>query len=142
MADDDGYFKLLDKGQDFMSAAPEDLLRQMLHGAPADQPPAIGAVTTVTTAVVAGGKYDAGISWGIEMAQLVEEVTKSPTYFLLDAYGTFGQVTWLSGAADLAAADAASDAINSNDKYMTRLGDAGELFVPGSGHRRLMTRIA
>ena len=80
----------------------QDLLRQTLHGSPGDVAPPIGAVTTVTTAVVAGGQYDAGISWGVEMAQLVEEITKLPTMFLLDSYGTFGQVTWLNGAPDLA----------------------------------------
>jgi hypothetical protein len=142
LAEDDGYFKLLDDGQEFLTEAPQDTLRQALHGGPADAPPPIGAVTTVTTAVVAGGKYDDGVSWGVEMAQLVEEVTKNPTLFLLDAYGTFGQVTWLSGAPDLAAADAANDAINANDKYMKSLGDVGDLFVPASGHRSLVTRIA
>jgi hypothetical protein len=142
LVEDDGYFDLLDEGQEFLAEAPEDFFRQALHGSPGEAAPPVGAVSTVTTAVVAGGRYDQGISWGIEMAQLVEEVTKLTTVFLLDSYGTFGQVTWLTGAPDLAAADAASEAINSNDKYMKRLGDAGELFVPGSGQRRLMTRIA
>jgi hypothetical protein len=142
LADDEGYFSLLDAGQEFLTTPAEDFLRQPLHGSPGEAPPAIGAVTTVTTAVVAGGKYDDGVAWGIEMAQLVEEVTKMPTLFLLDSYGTFGQVTWLSGAPDLASADAASNAINGNDKYMKRLGDVGDLFVPASGHRSLVTRIA
>jgi hypothetical protein len=142
LLDDDGYFALLDQGQEFLAAPAEDVLRQPLHGAPTGDGPPIGAVATVTTAVVAGGKYDAGIGWGIEMAQLVEEVTKLPTMFLLDSYGTFGQVTWLSGAPDLASADAASQTINANDKYMKRLGDVGDLFVPGSGRRGLVTRIA
>ena len=142
LADDDGYFKMLNDGEDFLTTPAEDFLRQALQGGPGPNPPAIGAVTTVTTAVVAGGQYEAGVSWGIEMAQLVEEITKLPTMFLLDAYGTFGQVTWLSGAPDMAAADTASDAINANDKYMKRLGDAGDLFVPSSGHRGLVTRIA
>jgi len=142
LAQDDGYFDLLDEGQEFLREAPQDVFRQTLHGSPGEQPAPIGAVSTLTTAVVAGGKYDQGISWGIEMAQLVEEITGQRTMFLVDGYGTFGQVTWLSGAPDLAAADAAGAAVNANDKYMTRLGDAGELFVPGSGQRRLMTRIA
>jgi hypothetical protein len=142
LAEDEGYFSLLDEGQEFLTTAPEDFLRQALHGGPADTPPPIGAVTTVTTAVVAGGKYDDGMAWGVEMAQLVEEVTKMPTMFLLDSYGTFGQVTWLSGAPDLATADAAGEAINANDKYMKRLGDVGDLFVPASGRRSLVTRIA
>ena len=142
LADDDGYFNLLDDGQEFLTEAPQDFIRQALHGSPGAEAPPIGAVSTVTTAVVAGGQYDHGVSWGIEMAQLVEEITKQPTMFLLDSYGTFGQVTWLSGAPDLETADAAGDAINANDKYMKRLGDAGDLFVPASGQRRLMTRIA
>jgi hypothetical protein len=142
LVDDDGYFDLLDEGQEFLAEPAQDFFRQALHGSPGDEGPPVGAVSTVTTAVVAGGQYDHGVTWGIEMAQLVEEITGRTTMFLLDAYGTFGQVTWLSGAPDLAAADAAGAAINANDKYLKRLGDAGELFVPGSGHRRLMTRIA
>jgi hypothetical protein len=142
LAEDEGYFKLLADGAEFLSTPAEDFLRQALHGGPADAPPAVGAVATVTTAVVAGGKYDQGVTWGVEMAQLVEEVTKLPTLFLLDSYGTFGQVTWLSGAPDLATADAAGEAINANDKYMTRLGDVGDLFVPASGRRSMVTRIA
>jgi hypothetical protein len=142
LADDDGYFDLLDEGQEFLHHPAQDVFRQALHGSPGDEAPPIGAVSTVTTAVVAGGQYDHGVTWGIEMAQLVEEITKRTTMFLLDSYGTFGQVTWLSGAPDLATADAANEAINANDKYLKRLGDAGELFVPASGHRRLMTRIA
>lgn len=142
LAEDDGYFAMLEEGQQFMAEPPEDFFRETLHGAPSDEAPPLGAVSTVTTAVVAGGKYDQGISWGIEMAQLVEEITKRTTMFLLDSYGTFGQVTWISGAPDLAAADADNAAVNANDKYMKRLGDAGELFVPSSGQRRLMTRIA
>lgn len=139
---DDGYFEMLAKGRDFLTAPAEDFLRQALHGGPAQEAPPIGAVTTVTTAVVAGGKYDDGVAWGIDMAQLVEEITKLPTFFLLDTYGTFGQVTWLSGAPDLASADVAAGAVNTNDKYMKALGDVGELFVPGSGRRGLATRVA
>ena len=76
------------------------------------------------------------------MAELVQQVTKLRTLFLVDSYGTFGQVTWLTGAPDLATADAAGEAINNNPDYLKRLSDVGDLFVPGSGQRRMVTRIA
>jgi len=142
LIEDEGYHAMVEKGQEFITAPPQDLLREVMHGAPTGQAPPLGAVGTVTTAVMAGGKYSDAISWSIEMAELVEEVTKMPTGFLVDAYGTFGQVTWISVAPDAATADATAAAINGNDQYLKRLGDVGELFVPASGHRGLVTRIA
>ena len=138
---DDGYFDMLDKGEAFVTTPAEDTLREALFGGPTGDPPPIGAVTTLTTAVIAGGQYTDGVAWGIGMAQLVEEVTNLPTIFLMDSFGTFGQVTWLSGAPDAAASDAANAALsNGNDEYMKRLGAVGELFVPSSGHRGQATR--
>ncbi len=142
LATDDGYHTLIEKGQEFVTDPPSDFLREAVHGGPADAAPPIGAVTTVTTAVIGNGRYSDAIGWGIEMAQLVEQVSGAPTMFLVDSYGTFGQVTWLSGAADMAAADKAGQAINADAEYMKRLGDAGDLFVPASGDRGLVTRIA
>ncbi|HEY5154356.1 MAG TPA: hypothetical protein VIJ47_06450 [Acidimicrobiales bacterium] len=142
LADDDGFFDMVDKGQEFMVAPPMDQLRQAVHGEPTDTPPPIGSVTTVTTAVVANGQYVEAAAWGVEMALLTQEISGLPTMFLIDSYGTFGQVTWLSGAPDLAASDAAGEAINANPDYLKRLGDVGDLFVPASGQRRMATRIA
>ena len=142
LADDDGYFDMVDKGQEFIVEPPNDMFRQSINGEPASTPPPVGSVTTVTTAVVANGKYAEAGAWGVEMAELVQKVTNLPTLFLVDSYGTFGQVTWLSGAPDLATADAAGEAINTNPDYLKRLSDVGDLFVPGSGQRRLVTRIA
>ena len=142
LAEDDGYFDMVDKGQEFIVEPPYDMLRQSINGDPAGDPPPPGSVTTVVTSVVANGKYaEAGV-WGVEMAELVQQVTKLRTLFLVDSYGTFGQVTWLTGAPDLATADAAGEAINNNPDYLKRLSDVGDLFVPGSGQRRMVTRIA
>jgi hypothetical protein len=142
LATDDGYHSLIEKGQEFVTDAPSDFLRQAIHGEPGPTAPPIGAVTTVTTAVVGNGRYAEAMAWGVEMAQLVEQVSGAPTLFLVDSYGTFGQVTWLTGAADMAAADAAGEAINANADYMKRLSDVGDLFVPASGDRALVSRIA
>ena len=142
LVEDDGYYAMVDKGQEFMTDAPVDLLREAVHGTPSDTPPPIGSITTVVTAVVGNGHYVEAGAWGVEMATLVQELSGLPTMFLVDAFGTFGRVTWLTGAPDLAAADAANAAINANTDYLKRLSDVGDLFVPGSGDRRMVTRIA
>jgi hypothetical protein len=134
MVEDNGYFDMVEP--------PQDLLRRVLHGTPGPTPSPLGAVTAVTTAVVANGQYAEAAAWGIEMAQLVEEVTNQPSLFLANAYGTFGEVAWLSGSPDLATADAAGDAIQADPDYLKRLSDIGDLFVPGSGRQALVTRIA
>jgi hypothetical protein len=141
LLDDDGYHSLIDEGTELLAGPPEDALRQIVYGERREVP-AVGAVTTVTTAIMAGGRYGDALPWGTEMAQLVEEIIKMPTLFLADVYGTFGQVTWLSTAPDLASADTASQAINLDEEYLKRLGDVGDLFVPGSGQRALATRVA
>ncbi len=138
----DGYWDLIARGQEYVSAPAQDMLRQAVHGGPGDEPPPLGAATTVTTAVAAGGKLVEVMAWGAKMAAHVEQVTGLPTMFLADTYGTFGQVTWLSGAPDMATADQAGEALNGDAAYLERLGDIGELFVPASGHRGLAVRIA
>jgi hypothetical protein len=142
LAADDGYHALVDAGTELVPEAPRDLLRRAVFGEPGSEPPPPGSVTSVTTAVVANGNYAEATAWGIEMAELVQQITNQATMFLMDAYGTFGQVTWLSGAPDLAAADAAAEAIQADPDYIKRLADVGDLFIPGSGEQRLVTRIA
>lgn len=140
MADAD-YMSKVAEAQGMAGAPSEDSLAQPIHGEPGDPPP-VGSLATITTAVIANGAYATAIGWGVEMAQLGGEITGMPTMFLMNAFGTFGQVTWISVAADAAAADAAGTAVNSNADYMTKLGDIGDLFVPASGHRSVATRIA
>ena len=141
LADDADYMAKLATGATMGGGAAEDSLMQPLHGEMGDPPP-VGSVATVTTAVVGNGAYADAIGWGIEMAQLVESIGGTPTIFGMSAFGTFGQVAWINVAADAAAADAAGQAVNSNADYMGRLSAIGGLFVPASGHRSLAIRVA
>lgn len=142
LATDDGYFEKVAAAGDMIASPPEDRLRRLLHGERASTPPPIGAVSTVTTAIMANGRYEKAMGWGVEMATFVEKLTHLPTYFLLDSYGTFGAVTWIVGAPDLASADAAGDLLDSNHDYLKRIDEAEKLFVPGSGRRAMFARIA
>lgn len=140
---DPSYHALVGRAADWVVAPPQDFLRGFVYGGPAEggRPP-LGAVAVMTTAVAAGGKYAEAFAWGVDIAQHVERVSAMPIAFLADSYGTFGQMTWISIAPDDAAADAADAAINSDPDYLQRLGGVGDLFVPGSGHRSELVRIA
>ncbi len=138
---DADYMAKLGAGAAMGGGMAEDTLLQPLHGELGDPPP-VGSVATVTTAVVGNGAYADAVGWGIETAQLVESISGTPTVFGMSAFGTFGQVTWINIAADAAAADAAGQAVNANADYMGRLSAIGGLFVPASGHRALAIRVA
>ena len=141
MLGDAEYMAKLATGATMGGGAAEDSLMQPLHGEMGDPPP-VGSVATVTTAIVGNGAYADAIGWGIEMAQLVESITGTPSVFGMSAFGTFGQVAWISVSADAAAADASGRAVNANADYMGRLSAVGDLFVPASGHRSLAIRVA
>lgn len=142
LLDDDGYDDMLRRGSDFIHAPAVDMLRELVHGELGDEVPPIGAVSMMTTATISNGKYEEGVTWGAEMAAHVQSITNLRSFFLRDVFGTFGQVTWLVGAPDMAGIDTATAAINADLDYLKRIGDVGDMFVTGSGRQGMSTRIA
>lgn len=138
---DSEYMDKLRGGMHLVAAPAMDSLATPLYGELGDPPP-VGSYAGITSAVIANGQYGAALAWGVEMAQHVESVTGNRGMFLSNRYGEFGGVTWISGAADAAAADAARAAVDADDSYLDRLNDVGTLFLPGSGQQGLVNRIA
>ena len=141
LADDAGYQAKLAKGADIMVGAPQDSLATPLHGDLGDPPP-VGSMAVVTNAVIANGQYAEAVGWGIEVAQHVTSLTGMPIGLMMQEYGTFGQLTWIGVGADAGAVDASAAAMNSDAEYIKMLSAAGNLFVPGTGQRSLVTRVA
>ena len=140
---DDAYHSLVDKGQEFVTAPGQDTLRQLIHAeSPSPTPPPVGASATVITATPNSGQIAKALAWGVEITTIYSRVTGTPASFFADAYGTFGQLTWITPHADVAAADAANDALQANPEYLASIDGAGSLFVPGSGIQTLASRIA
>lgn len=143
LASNAGYLEQLARGQEFAGATPaEDVLRQLLHpteltgeGAPA------GSFAEAITAVPAAGHVVDVMGWGVEVANLATRITGVPVTFWSDAYGRFGQVTWLIVYPDAAAVDAANGELNASSEYISSVDQAGGLFEPGSGERALFSRI-
>lgn len=139
---DPGYHERLAAGQQFDGGPATDSLAQPILGELGDASPPVGSVAMVTTATMNAGRYGKGIAWGIDIAKHVSAVGGMPTMFLTGSFGQFGSVAWIAVAPDMAAVDAAGAAVNSDPAYLGMLDDAGDLFLPGSGNRVLMTRIA
>jgi len=142
MAGDAEFAALVAKGAAWSTGAPVDQLRESLSGGtPAGSPP-VGSVATVTTAVMNGGKYAAAVGWGLEVAALVEKITGMPVNLSTGMFGEMGQLAWIGITPDAATADAANAKISADAEYLAKLDGAGDLFVPGSAHRRLSVRMA
>ncbi len=141
LAGDEKYAKLAAKGSEWATGPAVDTLRESLKGELAATSPPIGSVATVTTAVIADGRYAEAIGWGLEISTYVEGVTGMPIGFMMDMFGTFGQVVWIGVAQDAAAADTANAKLNADAAYVTKLGDAGKLFVAGMSHRQMAVRV-
>lgn len=138
---DPDYHAKLASGREFSGGPPVDQISTPVYGELGDPSP-VGSVAVVTTATIANGAYAEAIAWGVEIAQYVEGVTGFRSTFLMDDYGPFGQVRWIGVAPDASSADAAGQKLNADQGYLEKLGAAGKLFVQGSGHRGLASRVA
>ena len=141
LAEDAAYMKKIADAQSMAGGPSEDNLAQVIHGERGEPAP-VGSVATITTAVIANGAYATAIGWGVEMAQLGEKITGLPSVFLMNRYGTFGEVMWIFVTPDAASSDEAGNAVNADADYMSKLEAVGDLFVPGSGHRSMPTDAA
>lgn len=141
LAGDTEYASMLATGSAFVAAPPVDSLAEVIHG-DLGTPPPIGSVAMLTTATIGNGAYAEAIGWGVDMAQHAEKTTGLATSFLMQSFGAFGAVAWLAGAPNTADADAANAALAADGDYIAKLRAAGDLFLPGSGHRSLAIRVA
>lgn len=140
LAADDEYHARLAAGAAYSAGPFDDHLAKAVHGELGDPPP-VGSVATVTTAVI-GGSFGTAIAWGVDAAAHVESVSGVGVVMTLGMYGPFGAVTWIAVAPDATAADAANAKVDADAAYMAKLDEAAGLFVPGSANRFLLTRIA
>jgi hypothetical protein len=136
------YLERLAAGQQFVGGPTTDSLAQPLLGELGEASPPVGCVAMITTATMNAGRYSKAIGWGIDIAKHVSAVGGMPTMFLTSSFGEFGGVAWIAVAPDMATVDAAGAAVNADPGYLEMLDGAGDLFLPGSGNRVLMTRVA
>ena len=103
----------------------------------------IGAcIAPVTQAVAATGKMPEAVAWAVDMAQHASSVTGTNVSLLVNAYGDFGGMAFISTVADMGVADASAEALRADADYIAKIGASAGLFVDGSAHQSLLQRLA
>ncbi len=141
LAEDADYQAKVAKGADIVVGPAQDSLATPLHGELGDPPP-VGSFAVVTNVQIANGKYAEAVGWGIDIAQHVTSITDMPVGVMMQEYGPFGTMTFVGISHDAAGVDASAAATNGDADYIAKLSAAGDMFVPGSGQRMLLTRVA
>lgn len=134
------YHDLLESGEDLLGTPGQDTLTELVYGAPSEEPP-IGAVGVITRAVAVVDRMADAVTYGVEVAQHVESVTSTPVAFCTDLYGPMGGMAWISVGPDAAAADEARGKLLADAGHLAKLKESAGLFIPGSGHTSMVTRI-
>lgn len=138
---DDRYLTAIAEGAELFEPGTRDHHRQLVHAAgPTEGPLGLVVATTVTPAP---GKIAKAMAWGGEMTEYAANLTGLSIGFYTEAYGTFGQLTWLTGYPDNATVDKARGKMMADPGYLERIdqGGADGLWVAGSGHQSLHVRV-
>jgi hypothetical protein len=140
---DPEYLERVAEIQPYIAAPAQDQLVEILHRAgPEYRRAEVGWIATLVTAQVANARFGAAMKWSIEIADLVAEITRNPGIFGRSVAGPFGTVGWITAVPDMAALDAAGEALNKDPRYLAKLDEMSDVFLPGSGHTSLVRRIA
>ena len=143
LANDSEYLDRVTESRKHAVAPPQDQLLEILHSAGGEYRRAgVGHVATVITAQVANARFGPAVKWGIEMADLASEITGVAGIFGRGVVGPFGTVSWISAVPDMAAVDAANEALAKDPRYLAKLDDMADVFLPGSGNQTLTRRLA
>jgi hypothetical protein len=124
---DSSMTKLSDQGAKYTEGGLDDGIWQPIYGSP-DPARAIQYVSTVT-AVAAPGAIERAMGVGVEIAQKVETVTGASCMFSQGLTGPYGSVGWLTAYDNIAAFQAAGDAIAADTSLIKLVDSSAGCFV-------------
>lgn len=139
---DDGYLTEVVAGQQFAPDGADDRLVQVLHptdiGIPTEEVNYVAVVEAVS-----GPNMAACVETAIAIARRSEAVTGRATLVASNVTGAWGGISWMNAFPDLAAAEAANQAISADADWMQLVQEAGNVFAddPGATQQRMYRRI-
>jgi hypothetical protein len=144
LATDDAYFDLLEQTQDLLVGPPVDMLDRLVAGEPQDggEPPGVGAVVAVTTAIAIADRLGDAVGWAIDIGSHATEVTGTPVMVTTSVMGQMGEISWIAIHPDVASAEASWDKFAADAGYLPRISGSKDLFVPGSSRIMQLVKIA
>ncbi len=81
---------------------------------------------------VAPGRIGAALAWSTEMVAYAEQVTGVPFILAMSTAGAFSDVSFIAQADTLADVEAGNSKLAADPGYLSRLDQAGGIFLPGS----------
>lgn len=132
------YEKWMNMNRHFFSGLPED---QFLRVVAFEGTPKPGAYNVVIRAQCAPGKIAAAMAWGVETMQYVAKLTGDSPMMVASRYGQFATIGWVTNYDTLDKVDAYHDTVQSDAGYLSRLDEAGDLFVVNSVASALSQRL-
>ncbi len=122
-----GFNDRVREAETLFSGPVEDQLAQVLHGAPQEAPSQyVSAVTTE----LAPGAFRSGLEAAIEIATAAERIIGRPTMVAMATTGRYGGIAWLTGHPDIAAVQAAQDAINGDGTFVALVDRVSTCYQP------------
>ncbi len=122
----------------FMTPATDSFGRYLVD--PGDGPRA--PFYAVTTATMRAGQYPAGFDFGTRAAHYIGDNFAAKVAFLAATSDGFGDVAWTTALESADEVDRMNDWMITDAGYHDLLAQAAELFVDGSGHRRLVQKVS
>jgi len=136
----DEYLDRVESGAAYYIGNPEDRLGEFIHIAgEISGPPAAAAITTATMETSRAGS---ALTWAVDLAKYVNNLTAQTTAVLTSNFGQYGTISWLGYSSSLNAIEESGKKINADPGFIQRLGDSEGLFVSGSGRGMLSRKIA
>jgi hypothetical protein len=139
---DEQYVDGVTEARQYLVGAPEDKHVEIVHTAGGEyRRPGLGGVVQLTTATPALGQLGAAIGWGVQISELVSEITGEPIFFGHSLAGPFGELAWIGASSDASAWDRTQAALTKDPRYLASLDAGTPNFEGGSGAVILARRI-
>jgi len=142
---DPGYAELSEQGREHVDVATlHDGLYTVVHPTDFTAGAANPTYATIVDTTVAPGQLANGILLGIEIAQLVTEITASPCIFETANTGNYGAVRWVTLSNDIQDMQRAEEALNADTRLIEVVDSrASKAYtdVPGAATQSIYRRI-
>lgn len=143
---DPGFLDEASKGERFAPDGPDDRLLRFVHPDDATLAAQGGGTAptyaSVVTAAASVGAAAKAIDLGVRIAVRAEELTGAPTAFLMDTTGPYGQVSWITGYADIEALERAETATTLDPGFTEMIDrEAKGVYAEGSASQLVYRRI-
>ena len=140
---DEKFSSIQEDAAEFWTSPADTRIRQIVAMAP-EIPPEIGvgAIVSNFTAEISTDRFAQAMEFGAEITAYVHNGAAVPIAFARSITGSVGEASWIGLYPDAAALDKGLEWEATDVGYAERYAAAGGLFMSGSAHRGLLTRIA